>query len=105
MLECYKVEVQLKAADSVRRLEQFFTVREPWDAIQAAVAWAKNRLASLNDQYQAIESLHCWRFSIEEPLENGYIGSRNLYSVFSWQAGDDGSLDEKLDQLHVQAVS
>jgi len=105
MLECYKVEIQLKAADGLRRLEQFFTVKEPWDAIQAAVAWAKNRLASLSDQYQSIESVHCWRFSIEEPQENGFIGSRNLYSVFVWQTGDDGTLDDKIDQLHVQAVS
>jgi hypothetical protein len=104
MLECYKVEVQLKAADGVRRLEQFFTVKEPWDAVQAAVAWAKNRLAALNDRYQSIEAVDCWRFSIEEPHEDGYIGSRNLYSAFSWKAGE-GTLDDRLDQFHVQAVS
>jgi len=107
MIECYKVQVRLRKADrSTGCLEQFFISEAvPSEAVQAAVAWAKNRLESLNDLYKEIEAVDLWRFSIETPQPNGMIGSRNLYSVFSWQKGDADSLDQKLDSLYAQVVS
>jgi len=108
MIECYKVQVRLRRTkdDGTGCLEQYFISEGiPSEAVQAAVAWAKNRLESLSDMYNQIEAVDLWRFGIETPQNNGLIGSRNLYSVFSWQKGDIDSLDQKLDSLYAQIVS
>jgi len=97
--DCFEISVELieKMADgrgSGHRLHSLILADSPAQAIEYAVAHARNREAALGWKIGAVGV--CMN-AVLRPDERGYIGLARTVDFFEWKCDFPGTLDEYAD--------